>query len=432
MLNLEFSMNEKNDFLQHLKSCPECAQEFEAMNQVYSALSPTTKMSSTNLLKTKIMHKIDCTDKTVAQQNRINSRRFFLRVSGIAAVLIVALALIVFLKPQFINQANAAQTLLDKSIAALTKITTMQMRFKVRSLPGEDFDLLDLNTDLIEYKIIKQFSDPQKWRIEKPELTAVMDGEKLYRYSSITGLGYLAKTDAGLVSWMRIFLDPEKILENEKDFSARHKAKYEIKKSGAEKILTIKTDALGDFKNPYLLNKSFMGSKNRRVYHFDINTDRLEAVEIYVEDKGKEILVLETSEITYDQPVSDAVFVVNITSPGIKWIDLNKTDRLASESIIPSNAEGVSELWWNSIADENWETAQKLYLDIEKSNNYNEFKAVYGGLKIIKLGKAFKSGQYPGVFIPYEVELKSGEKLTGNLALRNDNPDKRWVIDGGL
>ena len=432
MLNDDLSTDVKKDIMLHISSCPECAQEFKDMSQVYAALKPEIIINSTNKLKTEIMNKINSSLEKEGIQENFNKRNFFIRISGIAAVLAITFALVFFLKPQFFNQANAAQSLLDKSIAALSKITTMQMHFQVRSLPGEDFDLLDLNSDFIEYKIFKKFSDPQKWRIEKPDLIAIMDGDKLYRVNSNQSIGYIAKTDAGLVSWMRIFLDPEKILENEKDFSAKNKAKYLINKTETETILTVKANALGNFKNPYLLNKSFRESKNRRVYHFDIATDKLNAVEIYVENKGKEILVLETSDIIYDQPVSDAVFDINLISPGINWIAQGSTDRLTNDNTLPITAEGVSELWWNSLVKEDWETACKLYLDIEKSNKFNQFKVAFGGLKVINLGKTFKSGQYSGVFIPYEVELKSGEKVTGNLALRNDNPSKRWVIDGGL
>lgn len=432
MMNNDLNTNEKEEIMQHMDSCPECAQELKDMNHLFAVLTPTIRINDSNNFKTKIMNKINSSIEKEAIQDNVSKRNFFIRISGIAAVLAIAFAVVFFLKPQFFSQANAAQSILDKSIAALSKITSMQMQLKVRSLPGENFDMIDLNVDFIDYKIMKKFEIPEKWRIEKPELIAVMDGQKLYRYSTGTGLGQIANPDAGLVSWMRIFLDPEMILESEKKFSDKHKAKYKISKTETETILSVAANALGNFKNPYLLNKSIQESKNRRVYHFDIATDRLKAVEIYVEDHGKEIRVLEITEIVYDLPLSDTLFEADINSPGISWVDLNKKNQLPDAEDLPKTAEGVSDLWWNSLSKENWETACKLYPDIDKSSRYNEFKTAYGGLKIIKLGKSFKSGQYKGVFIPYEVELKSGEKLNGNVALTNDNYARRWVIDGGI
>jgi hypothetical protein len=49
----------------------------------------------------------------------------------------------------------------------------------------------------------------------------------------------------------------------------------------------------------------------------------------------------------------------------------------------------------------------------------------------MSIGSSFKSGQYAGVYVPYEVKLKSGEVQKHNLALRNDNPHKAWIVDGG-
>jgi hypothetical protein len=58
-------------------------------------------------------------------------------------------------------------------------------------------------------------------------------------------------------------------------------------------------------------------------------------------------------------------------------------------------------------------------------------KLEYGGLQIMSIGSSFKSGQYAGVYVPYEVKLKSGEVQKHKLALRNDNPQKAWIVDGG-
>lgn len=61
-----------------------------------------------------------------------------------------------------------------------------------------------------------------------------------------------------------------------------------------------------------------------------------------------------------------------------------------------------------------------------------KLKNIYGGLELISLGEPFKSGLFPGEFVPYKIRLKSGEIKEFNLALRNDNPTKTWKIDGGI
>jgi len=44
----------------------------------------------------------------------------------------------------------------------------------------------------------------------------------------------------------------------------------------------------------------------------------------------------------------------------------------------------------------------------------------------------FKPKPYPGWFVPYEIKFKNGEVTKFNLAVRNDNPAKRYVVDGGI
>lgn len=57
----------------------------------------------------------------------------------------------------------------------------------------------------------------------------------------------------------------------------------------------------------------------------------------------------------------------------------------------------------------------------------------YGGLEVISIGKPYqKPGQYAGWLVPYEIRLKSGELKEFNLAVRNDNPNRQWTIDGGI
>ena len=64
----------------------------------------------------------------------------------------------------------------------------------------------------------------------------------------------------------------------------------------------------------------------------------------------------------------------------------------------------------------------------------DRIKAYLGGLEIISLGEPFQSEGYCrlGWFVPYEIRFKSGQVKKMNLAIRKDNPAKRFVIDGGL
>jgi hypothetical protein len=66
-----------------------------------------------------------------------------------------------------------------------------------------------------------------------------------------------------------------------------------------------------------------------------------------------------------------------------------------------------------------------------QSSQSSEIKKMLGGLTIISIGESFKSGDYPGEFVPYAIRFKSGETKKFNLALRKDSSGK-WYVDGGL
>jgi hypothetical protein len=59
-------------------------------------------------------------------------------------------------------------------------------------------------------------------------------------------------------------------------------------------------------------------------------------------------------------------------------------------------------------------------------------KEYLGGLQVISLGEPFQAKPYPGWFVPYEIKFKNREVHKHNLAIRNDNPTKRYMVDGGI
>ena len=56
----------------------------------------------------------------------------------------------------------------------------------------------------------------------------------------------------------------------------------------------------------------------------------------------------------------------------------------------------------------------------------------YKGVEVRSIGKAQSSGLYPGKFVKCKVIMPDGSKETLRLALRNDNRQGVWVVDGGL
>ncbi|HZL79349.1 MAG TPA: RNA polymerase sigma factor [Candidatus Limnocylindrales bacterium] len=59
-------------------------------------------------------------------------------------------------------------------------------------------------------------------------------------------------------------------------------------------------------------------------------------------------------------------------------------------------------------------------------------KNMLNGLTVVSLGDPFTKPPYPQVFVPYEIKFKTGETKKFNLAVRQDNPERKWYFDGGF
>ena len=427
------SENDKEQLTKKINEIPKMSDDLGFINQTAAALTPSVQIKAGKTFKDNIMKQIHETSE--AKGNKPGKifpilTSSWKKIASIAAVLLVTLAIVPIFGPRLFNTNAKAMSLLNTSIEAILNIKTMFISFQVRSVPGDNLDLIDTKGDFIDYKLWKQFTPTEKWRIEKPGMTVAMDGQKQYRFMQKTGIGFVGSSEAGFVDWMKILLDPEKILQQEKAFADKYKAKYNISENGNEAILTVKANALGDFKNDFSLNHSIPESDNRRVYSFDKQNGRLKSLEVYILEDKSEVLVLKISKIVYDEAIAAETFSI-ILPENTKWVELKEIQPKAGNTTSASTAEEAAKIWWKALSESDWVTVYKLDPSFEHSSNLEEMKLEYGKLQIISIGSSFKSGQFAGVYVPYEVKLKSGEVQKYNLALRNDNPQKAWIIDGG-
>lgn len=88
--------------------------------------------------------------------------------------------------------------------------------------------------------------------------------------------------------------------------------------------------------------------------------------------------------------------------------------------------------FFSACAAGDWSTASTYCHYISKLHDELD------GMTIIKIGQPHKFipwfyiPGYPGVHIPYEIKLKTGEIKKFYLAIRNDNDQKLWLVDGGI
>lgn len=100
-------------------------------------------------------------------------------------------------------------------------------------------------------------------------------------------------------------------------------------------------------------------------------------------------------------------------------------DRQLAQSLGPAETARV---FWQACADKNWTKAA----DLAPFTTTQKIANIYAGILIVNIGKPFRADKYAGWYVPYEIRFPSGEIKKWNLAVRNDNPARRYVVDGGI
>lgn len=366
-----------------------------------------------------------------SKSKKLNPRfKKFLMVAAVVALGVVIVPIINNNTNVFNGTARAANSLIDNSIRATQLVKSMIIKLQVRTLANDNFSLIGAEYNMVNHSFYKSFSNPEKWRLEKPGRVVVNDGEYQYLHMVSTQDYLKASRFHNMIEDFEMLLEPEKILIKEQ---------YGLKKNGSTLTmevkdglvyLTVSDKAQGDFINDYMRNTSIGESDNRREYVFDNDTKLLRGMKIYLIEDTKETLIVNIESIEYNVRIDPSLFAIEIPK-GQEWRDLD----VVEESKIFTNitSKKAAEIIFNGLAKKDWQLVAQAYSFFDGKNEHaNNLKEKFGGLTLVKLGEPFKSGQYAGEFVPYEIRLKSGEIKRFNLALRNDNSNKVWLVDGGL
>ena len=419
--------------LEHIQHCLDCANEYHQMEEILSGLKPKTQLNAPNLLKRNIINQLskmeemkNNTSRTIGISSKVR------KILSIAAILAVVLIITPFVvkNDAFMNStAKAADIFITSSIEATHRIKSMFIKLRVRTISDDSFALVGTEYPMVDHTIWKSFENPVQWRVDKGERVAAFDGKSQYLWLPKTEEAIKAGAEINFTEWLQILLDPANILSKEQKSTKERGSKLTINEKNGLLNLTITSKARGNFINDYCKNKSIDESDNRREYTFDNASKLLKGLKIYILDGKKETLIVEITSIDYDLKLDPSKFVINLPA-GVEWKEY--TQNYTSETFRNITSRRVAELFFAGMARYDWKlVGEACDFFSSTSEKAKGLKDQFGGLKVIKIGEPFKSGLYPGEFVPYEIRLKTGEIVKHNLAVRNDNPRKTWIVDGG-
>lgn len=414
----------------HLESCAACRAEYAAISRLQQDLIARGRAASRVALAGPVMRRVLV--HTEPERNWSMKTLFTswkLGLGALAGAAVIMLAVLLF-SPS--AQATAADVL-AKGARAAARINSVHLRGQLRTPPADNFSTIRPAGDFASIELWKEYAPALKWRVEKPGRVAVMDGQTTLLYIKPGNLAVkipMPAPSAFDTDWLQRIANLSDTLENElKNAQALGWTLSLAQQRGADgrakSMVTIQAKSNLP-ENDYLKNKFVDMANTRRVYCFDNETERLEAVQVYLTTAAGETPIFELTQIEYNQPSPQGVFNFELPAD-VHWYQEPQmlADNPKYAALTPEQA---ARAFFEACGRSDWEEVAKF----ESFPFSDEIRQYVGGLQIISLGSAFTSQANGAQFVPYEIKFKNGEIKKHNLALKKDRKTDRWFVDGGF
>jgi hypothetical protein len=146
-------------------------------------------------------------------------------------------------------------------------------------------------------------------------------------------------------------------------------------------------------------------------------------LQILVHNNGQDVPVFEITSIRYNEPLPGRLFTLELPAD-VSWMGTAADLPVSGE--IPATPREAALAFFEGAAAGDWQRVASVFQVDDR------LKRAYGGIQVVSVGEPFQSGSYPGWFVPYEIRMSGGHVKKHNLAVRNDNPQKRFILDGGF
>lgn len=424
----ELSAEARQDMERHLAECPDCAAAYGEARRVIDAVTPQVSVPVPEGLERRILDA--ARRQTSAQPTSTPHTAHRRRIIGILSGVLSAAALIAVVLTVGLNTpARAARSNFSRAIASMEKVRSIRIEMRIRTTADENFDYTNPLEEFVPHTLEAIYTPELLWRVEKPGRKALCDGRRIYLWFDSLSDGMILPASSGTLGMLSLLIDPGKLLTIEQQFTRTHDGThYDLRREAGVLHLTVSSPAQGDFsQSDHMRNTSILESNTRREYRFDATSGRLLGARVVFLAGGQGRTLLEIDRIEYDAPIDAAHLTAR--PEGINWTDntqITDSGRLAGIGVEEAGRLilGAFATWDNRILDD----ALRYY----GVNAREILKSRYAGASVEELAAPVRSGEYAGCFIPCTLRMADGTTEKIHLALRNDNPEQSWVIDGGL
>ena len=312
--------------------------------------------------------------------------------------------------------------MLEPVLQATDRAGAVHVVLRVLAAEGEDFSFVNLDGDLTEVEAwIEMPRSPgqaARARIDKPDRIRCFDGKEIVEYHPNDNEAYRAAEGGPIdvdlfwpAAWVRYLLS---IPGSDVEIVSREES------GGLGRVVLRQKGVPTAPREP-----AFLGEFDRETeVEWDLDTDLLRGLRRFVRVGGERRLFSESVSIEYVPSIDDAVFRVELPED-VRWAGVKE----APAELLALGPREVANELFEAARKGDRATLEMLCPSPATVDFLLEER--HRPQALLFLGDPFRAGEYAGVYVPYRVRLARGVKQH-NLALRNDNPERRWVYDGGI
>ena len=410
LFDKDIDMQAQAQLREHMANCHDCKAYYDDLRKTFNILQP---LDTANIRKTKITHRL---------------WRYA------AAVAIFLFGFVIGWNHLFSTPAvadDAKLTFLQQSIQSVQNVGSFQMEVYARTTQQENFATFDPAMPFvkIDIKLLRQ-NDFLFYRVEKANgRTVVSDGRNQYMW--IPNVLYLkGSQESDFLEHFANLIFPERLLTIQK---SAIKLSNENKMTQGESDSTIVLTVDGAEKNSDLRQLFETGKMDdcRLIVEntFTKNDGLLRFVKLWVIKDGKKILLLHIDNIRYNVMLNKG----EITRlPTAEWTDITEQRATSSNRLKQLQNEtpqqAAKRILNAIIADKDSQAAEALiYYKSILPQLIHKLK----GCKVSAF-ETRKDSSYVGVYVFYTLTTPEGNREKRHIAIRNDNEQHIWIVDGGL
>lgn len=410
LFDKDIDMQAQAQLRKHMANCHDCKAYYDDLRKTFNILQP---LDTANIRKTKITHRL---------------WRYA------AAVAIFLFGFVIGWNHLFSTPAvadDAKLTFLQQSIQSVQNVGSFQMEVYARTTQQENFATFDPTMPFvkIDIKLLRQ-NDFLFYRVEKANgRTVVSDGRNQYMW--IPNVLYLkGSQESDFLEHFANLIFPERLLTIQK---SAIKLSNENKMTQVESDSTIVLTVDGVEKNSDLRQLFETGKMDdcRLIVEntFTKNDGLLRFVKLWVIKDGKKILLLHIDNIRYNVMLNKG----EITRlPTAEWTDITEQRATSSNRLKQLQNEtpqqAAKRILNAIIADKDSQAAEALiYYKSILPQLIHKLK----GCKVSAF-ETRKDSSYVGVYVFYTLTTPEGNREKRHIAIRNDNEQHIWIVDGGL